>query len=338
MTNSTNTPTQVSVIIPCYNEVATIQPLLDALYDQTYPRQAMEVIISDGGSTDGTPAAIEQWQSAHPDLPVTVCVSPSRSIPAALNIAINAAQGEIIVRLDAHSKPNPEYVARSVETLEAGKAENVGGVWDIQPGNETWIAQSIAAAAGHPIGVGDARYRFTDQAGYVDTVPFGAFHRDLLDRIGLFDETLLTNEDYEFNTRVKQSGGRIWLDPGIRSAYVARATLNALSKQYWRYGFWKVQMLRRCPKTLRWRQALPPTFVAGLVLLTIAASFWQFALWTLIGIAGLYTLILLLVGLQQAVKKKNPALTLGVPLAIATMHFCWGTAFLWGLVHPPKSE
>jgi glycosyltransferase involved in cell wall biosynthesis len=338
MTNQNQTPTQVSVIIPCYNEVATIRPLLDALYNQTYPRQAMEVVISDGSSTDGTQAAIEQWQTGHPDLRVTVIVKPSRGIPAALNLAIEAAKGVIIVRLDAHSKPNPEYVARSVATLEAGKAENVGGVWDIQPGNKGWVARSIAAAAGHPIGVGDARYRFTDQAGYVDTVPFGAFYRELLDRIGVFDETLLTNEDYEFNTRVLQSGGRIWLDPGIRSAYVARDTLSALATQYWRYGYWKVQMLRRYPETLRWRQALPPVFVAGLALLVLLSPFWNVALWTLLATVGLYILALCLAGVQLAIRKKDLALVLGVPLAIATMHFCWGTAFLWGLIHPPKSE
>ena len=140
MTKLNQTPTQVSVIIPCYNEVATIRPLLDALRDQTYPRQAMEVVISDGGSTDGTQDAIKRWQSTHPDLQVTVIVKPSHGIPAALNIALKAASGTIIVRLDAHSKPNPEYVARSVEALESGKAENVGGVWDIQPGDKGWIA------------------------------------------------------------------------------------------------------------------------------------------------------------------------------------------------------
>ena len=338
MTNLTQTPTQVSVIIPCYNEVATIQPLLDALYNQTYPRNAMEVVISDGDSTDGTQTAIERWQTAHPDLQVTVLIKPSQGIPAALNFALKAARGTIIVRLDAHSKPNPEYVARSVETLEAGKAENVGGVWDIQPGNKGWIARSIAAAAGHPIGVGDARYRFTDQAGYVDTVPFGAFRRDLLDRIGMFDETLLTNEDYEFNTRVLQSGGRIWLDPGIRSAYVARDTLGALATQYWRYGYWKFQMLRRYPETLRWRQALPPAFVAGLALLAVLSPFWKTAFWTLLTIAGLYLVVICLAGVQLAFRKKDISLVPGVPLAIATMHFSWGMAFLWGLIHPPKSE
>lgn len=331
-------PTQVSVIIPCYNEAATIQPLLDALYEQTYPRAALEVVISDGGSTDGTQAAIKAWQAAHPDLSIIMIVKPSRGIPAALNLGINAATGAIIVRLDAHSKPNPEYVARSVEAVETGRGENVGGVWDIQPGNERWIARSIAAAAGHPIGVGDARYRYTDQAGYVDTVPFGAFRRDLLDRIGLFDETLLTNEDYEFNTRIRQSGGRIWLDPQIRSVYFARSSLRALARQYWRYGYWKVQMLRRYPETLRWRQALPPAFVAGLAVLVVLALFLKIARWALLAVIGLYTAALLLAGFQLAFRKKDVALILGVPLAISAMHFSWGTAFLWGLINPPKSE
>jgi hypothetical protein len=225
-----------------------------------------------------------------------------------------------------------------VRALDEKRGQNVGGVWEIRPGNDRWIARAIAAAAGHPIGVGDARYRFTDQAGYVDTVPFGAFKRDLLDRIGMFDETLLANEDYEFNARVRQSGGKIWLDPQIRSAYYARSNLRALAKQYWRYGYWKRQMLRRYPETLRWRQALPPLFVLGLIVLALAAPFLRLARWALLGVAALYGLVLLLAGFQLAFRHKDPAMALGVPLAIATMHFSWGAGFLWSLIHPPKSE
>jgi uncharacterized membrane protein YadS len=97
-------------------------------------------------------------------------------------------------------------------------------------------------------------------------------------------------------------------------------------------------MLRRYPETLRWRQALPPVFVAGLALLVLLSPFWNVALWTLLATVGLYILALCLAGVQLAIRKKDLALVLGVPLAIATMHFCWGTAFLWGLIHPPKSE
>ncbi len=328
---------KVSIIIPCFNEQATIQLLLDALYAQTFPHDAMEVVIADGLSTDDTRAKIQQWQENHPDLIVKVVDNPRRNIPAALNTAINASQGDIVVRLDAHSEPDADYVALSVAALEANRGENVGGVWDIRPGRDHWLARSIAAAAGHPIGVGDARYRYTDQAGHVDTVPFGAFRRALLDRIGMFDETLLTNEDYEFNTRVRQNGGRIWIDPAIRSIYYARASLGDLARQYWRYGYWKVQMLRRYPGTIRWRQALPPLFVLGVMVLVFLSPFWALAAWSLLGVLALYLAALLLAALQLVLRHKSLPLLLGVPLAIACMHFSWGTGFLWGLVHPPKN-
>ncbi len=192
-----------------------------------------------------------------------------RTIPSGLNQAIRESRGEIIVRLDAHSMPIPEYVERCVAAHEAGKGDNVGGVWDIRAGADTWIAKAISFAAAHPLGVGDAMYRLNAKAGAVDTVPFGSFRRTLIDRIGAFDETLLANEDYEFNTRVRESGGMVWLDPSIRSVYFSRSTLGKLAHQYWRYGFWKFKMLKRYPHTLRWRQALPPLFVLSLLVLIV---------------------------------------------------------------------
>ena len=328
----------VSVIIPCYNEQSTIGLLLDALYAQTFPRDALEVIIADGLSTDGTRAAIAAWQQQHPDLAVRVIDNPQRIIPAALNRAIAAARGEIIVRLDAHSVPQPDYIARSVAALEAGRGDNVGGVWQIRPGGKGWVARSIAVAAAHPLGVGDALYRYASTAAAVDTVPFGAFRRSLIARIGGFDETLLTNEDYEFNTRIREAGGTVWLDPSIRSAYFARPTLRALAKQYWRYGYWKAQMLRRYPHTLRWRQALPPLFVAGLVALALLAPLWWAARLLLALQVGGYALVLLAAGVHAALKRRFAPLVVGLPLAIATMHLSWGSGLLWGLLRPPKRQ
>jgi len=338
MKSQQSTQPTTSVIVPCYNERPTIHLLLDALYAQTFPSSAMEVVIADGGSTDGTPAAIHQWQADHPDLTVKLVENQNRTIPSALNTAINASSGEIIVRLDAHSEPHCEYVQRIVTALSEKRGENVGGVWDIRPGSGHWIARSIAAAAGHPIGVGDARYRYSDQPAFVDTVPFGAFNRKLLDKVGLFDETLLTNEDYEFNTRIRQQGGRIWLDPQIRSVYYARADLTALARQYWRYGFWKWHMLRRYPETLRWRQALPPMFVTALVFLLLFSPFSRLARWTLAGLISIYLFVLALAGLQLAIRHKSAALVLGVPLAIACMHFSWGTGFLWSMLRPKNQN
>jgi glycosyltransferase involved in cell wall biosynthesis len=298
----------------------------------------MEVVIADGGSNDGTPVLIQEWRQQHPDLAIRVVENPARSIPAALNVAIQASSGEIIVRLDAHSKPDPDYVERAVAAVAEGRGQNVGGVWDIQPGSDHWMARSIAAAAGHPIGVGDARYRYSDQAAFVDTVPFGAFKRSTLDQVGMFDETLLTNEDYEFNTRIRQAGGKIWFDPHIRSVYFARENLSALARQYWRYGYWKVQMLRRYPHTIRWRQALPPLFVAALILLTLLALFFRGALWVLIGVLCTYSLVLFLAGVHLAIRHKRLFLCLGVPLSIACMHFSWGAGFLWGLLRPQNTN
>lgn len=321
--------TLVSVIVPCYNEQDTIHLLLSALNEQTYPLDEMEVIIADGNSTDRTREVINAYMGEHIELSITVIDNEKRTIPAGLNTAISAANGEFIVRLDAHSMPDHKYIERCFEALKQNKGENVGGIWEILPGARSDVARSIAIAASHPIGVGDARYRYTENAGYVDTVPFGAYRRDLIDRIGPYDETLLTNEDYEFNARIRNSGGRIWLDPSIRSQYFARATLTSLVQQYWRYGYWKAKMLKRYPETLRWRQALPPIFVLSLIVFGLAAIFFQPTRW-LFGLElALYILVLMAVGLETALKKREFSVLFGVPVAIAAMHLAWGSAFIW---------
>ena len=323
-------PPSVSVIIPCRNEEKTIHLVLDAIYNQTYPREQMQVVIADGFSEDRTRAEIDAFKTSHPDLDVRVIDNPQRIIPAGLNAAIRSSSGDVIVRMDAHSIPNPDYVALCVDSLERGIAQNVGGVWNIQPGKGSWIARSIATAAGNPLAVGDAHYRFSDKAAYVDTVPYGSYKRGLFEQIGLFDETLLANEDYELNTRILQSGGKIWLDPKIRCTYYARSNLHALSKQYFGYGFWKFQMLKRYPETLRWRQALPPVFILGLFVTLLVGLFWKPSLYLFFSLAGLYLLILLGVGIHMAIKKRDILMMIGVPLAIITMHFTWGAGFIAG--------
>ncbi|HEY3474918.1 MAG TPA: glycosyltransferase family 2 protein [Anaerolineales bacterium] len=322
----------VSIIVPCYNEQSTIRLLLEALCEQTYPRADMEVIIADGLSTDGTRTAIAAFQKDVSDLSIRVVDNPKRSIPSALNRAIEAARGEILLRLDGHSKPYPDYVANCIAAHRAGHGDNVGGVWEIRPGAGTWIAKSIAAAAAHPLGVGDALYRHTRQAAQVDTVPFGSFRRALIEQVGFFDESLLTNEDYEFNARIRKSGGKIWLDPSIRSIYFARASLVDLLRQYWRYGFWKWRMLRRYPATLRWRQALPPLFVFSLLILILLSIFTPFAGIVLGAELLLYFFILILAGIHAAVRERKAYLILGLPLAIAVMHISWGSGLLWSML------
>lgn len=319
----------VSIIIPCYNEEATIHKLLEALRVQTYPLAQMEVVISDGFSTDGTRDVIAGFKKQNTDLSVRVVDNKAKTIPSGVNQAIRESSGEILIRLDAHSMPIPEYVARCVEAHQAGKGDNVGGVWEIRPGADTWVAESVSFAAAHPLGVGDAMYRLNAKAGAVDTVPFGSFRRELIQKIGAFDESLLANEDYEFNTRVREAGGTVWLDPAIRSVYFSRSTFGKLAGQYWRYGFWKFKMLKRYPHTLRWRQALPPVFVLALLTLIVLSLGLAVARVLLVLQLFVYFFVLGLAGLRLAMKTRKGFLFWGLPFAIATMHIAWGMGFLW---------
>jgi succinoglycan biosynthesis protein ExoA len=330
-------PPKVSVIVPCYNEQFTIRPLLEALRSQTFPRAEMEVIIADGMSTDRTREAIAAFQKESPDLEVHLVDNPVRTIPAGLNCAIEAARGEFIVRLDAHSKPYPDYLMNCMDAHAAGRGDNIGGVWEIQPGASTWIAKSIAVAASHPLGVGDAMYRLAASAAEVDTVPFGSYRRTLIEKIGGYNESLLTNEDYEFNTRIRKSGGRVWLDPSIRSTYFSRSTLGELIRQYWRYGFWKWRMLRRFPDTIRWRQALPPLFVLSLMGLALISMLFPLAWWLFVADLLLYFSVLLVAGAYAGLKRRKPYLLFGLPLAISAMHLAWGSGFLWSMLTSSKN-
>jgi succinoglycan biosynthesis protein ExoA len=326
----------VSIIIPCYNEEATICQLLQSIYDQTYPLMDMEVIIANGLSSDHTADKIKGFRESHPQLKIKMITNQRRVIPSGLNRAIEAASGKYILRLDAHSIPHRDYIQKCIAGLEAGLGDNIGGIWQIRPGASTWIARAIAIAAAHPLGAGDARYRIGGVAQEVDTVPFGAYRREILDKIGLFDENLHSNEDYELNVRLRQSGGKIWMDPTIHSVYYARPNLPGLSKQYWRYGYWKAQMIRKHPSTLRWRQFTPPLFVGSIVGLAVLSIWLVFARWLLATIVILYTIIIFAIGMQMSIKNRDLSLAIGLPLAIATIHLSWGTAFLWSLLFKPK--
>lgn len=322
---------KVSIIIPCLNEEKTIAKTLDGIYAQGYASDSIEVLIADGLSHDRTRHVITEYTLQHPDLKIRVLDNTKRTIPSGLNLAIRSAEGAIILRLDAHSIPEPDYVEKCVQDLQAGLGQNVGGVWNIVPGEDTWIANSIAEAAASRLGAGDAHYRTKTAAGPVDTVPFGAFRIETLQKFGGYNEELLANEDYEFNTRIRQAGGIIWLDPEIRCTYFARSTFLQLARQYRRYGYWKAMMLKRYPGTIRWRQALPPMFVSLLILLVMLSVInpWFFPF--LAGITGIYLGILLVYGIKIALIKHYLPFIIGIPLSIGTMHMSWGTGFIAGL-------
>jgi glycosyltransferase involved in cell wall biosynthesis len=327
----------VSIVVPCFRESAWIGRLLDAIRSQTYPIPLIEVVVADGMSDDGTREILRDYVRSHPEFRLVVVDNPQRAIPCALNKAISASTGEILLRMDGHSSPSVDYVATCVSLLEAGKGDMVGGRWAVKPSRNGWAARSIAAAAAHPAAVGDAYYRFATEAREVDTLAFWAFRRRWIETIGLFDEGLGSNEDYDFNSRFRAAGGKIWLDPSISCEYYARPTYSSLAIQYLRYGFWKARMAVVRPSTIRWRQFLPPTALVVFAAVAVMAAVGLFPVFLPLVFAAIYLAVVGNASVGVALRRRDPSLVVGMSLAVATMHLCWASAFLWSLVTLPFS-
>jgi succinoglycan biosynthesis protein ExoA len=324
---------RVSVVVPCRNEARSVERLLDALRAQDW--RVHEVVVVDDGSNDGTPGVVHDYGLRYPEFPLRLIASHGVGIPAAVNAGAGAASGDVLIRLDAHSCPAPDYVRWSVQALDAENAGVTGGVWEIAPGAATLRARAIARAVAHPMGAGDAAYRTGRTLAHaedVDTVPFGCFRKALWQEVGGLNERLLTNEDYEFNYRVRRSGRRVVLDPRVRSTYFARTTLRALAHQYFRYGWWKAEMLKDNPASLRWRQAVPVAFVGTCWLLAAGAPFLPAVRWLLAGFLAVYLLALGAASTQICGGRRTWRILPFLPAAFAAIHFAWGTGVLVNLV------
>jgi glycosyltransferase involved in cell wall biosynthesis len=254
--------------------------------------------------------------------------NPGLIVPTALNIGIRCARGEIIVRVDGHTVIAPDYVRRCVETLQRTGADNVGGLMHTVALNA--VGQAVALATGTPFGVGSARFHYSDCEEWVDTVYLGAWPRAVFERIGLFDEELVRDQDDEFNYRLRKAGGRILLCPDIKSRYTGRSRLWGLWKQYFQYGCWKVRVLQKHPRQMQARQFVPPTFVAALLGSALLAFFASWGLLLLGLIGGAYLLANGAASLITAGRKGWRHLPL-LPLIFAILHFSYGLGFLIGL-------
>jgi glycosyltransferase involved in cell wall biosynthesis len=274
---------RVSVIIPCYQEAKHIDALMDNLLRQDYPSDALEILFADGGSTDGTWDKLEAFAAAHPN--VKVLDNPDKYVPQALNACLRASTGTIVVRMDAHSIYPDDYISTLVRKLNEHHAENVGGVWITEPGDDTAEARAIALATTHPLGIGNADYRLGAEADKrADTVPYGCFRRSLFDRIGFFDEDLIRNQDDEFNGRILRNGGSIWLIPSVKIRYKARPTREKLSTMFYQYGLFKPLVNKKLGAPATLRQFAPPLFVlsgiAALLLVFLRPDWmWVFVVW-----------------------------------------------------------
>ncbi len=317
----------VSIVMPIRNEACHIARALEAVLTQDYPRDKIEVLVVDGMSDDGTREIVARFIER--DSRVRLIDNPSRIVPTALNRGIREARGDIIVRVDGHTVIAQDYVRKCVEALDTTNADNVGGTMNAV--GQTVAAQAIALASSSRFGVGNALFHYADAARWVDTVYMGAYHREVFDRIGLFDEELVRNQDDEFNFRLTRAGGKIWLDPEIRSDYFSRATLHALWKQYFEYGFWKVRVIQKHGRPASWRHLVPGAFVLALVA-SAALGMVSRAPLPFLLVVALYAFASLAVSLWLAAHRGWRYLPL-LPLAFATMYLAYGVGFAIGTVN-----
>lgn len=312
----------VTVVMPIRNEAEHLTDAVEAVLAQDYPGD-VEVILAVGPSDDGTERVAEGLAT---DARVRVVDNPDGGTPSGLNRAIEAAKGAVVARADGHARLSPGYLRTAVELLDETGAWNVGGIQ--RAVGDTRMQQAVAAAMSSRFGTGDARFHYGGEPGPTDTVYLGVWPREVLQRLGGFDERLIRNQDYELNVRIRDAGGVVYFDPRLEATYRPRASLRALASQYWQYGRWKRVVLRQHPGSLRWRQAVPPAAVLANAVGLVAAPFWP---WTLV-VPSSYLIATVAAAIR--VGRSDVGMVLRLPGVFVTMHHAWGAGFLAG---PPRS-
>ena len=313
----------VCVVMPVRDEADHLEAAVSAVRAQDYPGD-MSVVLAVAPSRDGTEAIAARLAAA--DDRVAVVPNPRGVTPAGLNEAIRASTAPVIVRVDGHATLSPGYIRRAVETMRRTNAVNVGGIQ--RAVGTTQFEEAVAEAMTSRFGTGDATFHYGGAEGPTDTVYLGVFDRPAIEAVGLFDERLVRNQDYELNIRLRQAGGVVWFDPALEVSYRPRGTLRTLARQYFDYGQWKRVVVAEHPRSLRWRQAVPPIVTATLALTTVV---------------GVVRPRLLAVPATYAVAVLGAALTTGstwanrarLSVIFPTMHLSWGAGFLVGRRLPP---
>lgn len=315
----------VTLIVPVRNEEAHIEACLRSLLAQDHPADRLECLVVDGDSDDRTASIVRRM--AEVDARIRLLRNPRRAMPHGLNLGIAAAKGALVGVVNGHSALPPDYVSRLVRTVETTGAWSVGG--RIVRVARSPIHRAIALATSSPVGVGDSRHNYADEAGWVETAFPGFWRRDVFDRVGPFDPEMLLNEDNELSHRIRKAGGGIWYDPSVAVEYVPRATLPALFRQYHGYARGKIRVLRKHGGGLRWRHAIPAGWVAWLVgggAAALMASPLR-PIW-LIG-TGLYAGVVLVASLR--LRKPDTRWWL-IAAAFVTLHLAYGLGTWGGLL------
>mgnify|MGYP000272676118 CR=1 FL=1 len=336
--NGAANPIVVSVVSPCRNEIRHIRPFMESLLAQDYPAGHWELIVADGMSDDGTREALREMELRYAPR-LLVIDNQGRIVSTGLNAAVRQARGLYVLRVDCHAEYEPDFIRCSIEVLEQTGADNVGG--PVRTKSRTYIQSAIAAAYHSPFSCGGAKSPMDDYEGYADTVQFGCWRTGRLKELGLFDESLVRNQDDELNLRTIRAGGKIWQSPKIRFWYYPRPRLGALFRQYFQYGFWKVAVIRKHKIPASWRHVIPGTFAAVNVFLLAAAAVAWVCQWPAAGMAvgaalaimdGCYLAVLLLASLTTA-RRSGWKLLPVLPVVFAIYHISYGIGFLAGLLY-----
>ncbi len=315
----------VSVVVPMRNEGQHLARAVASILAQEYP-VPFDVCLAVAPSSDDTEVVAAELSAASPR--VSVVANPAGVTPAGLNAAIAASTGSIVVRVDGHSELSDGYIKRAVRTMCRTGAVNVGGRQVPQP--ETPFEEAVAAATTSWMGTGGATYRVGGAEGPVDTVYLGVFDRAAGDAVGWFDESLIRNQDYELNIRLRDAGGTVWFDPDLWVGYRPRGSWQALATQYYEYGWWKAEVVRRHPDSLRARQAAAafaaPGFAVGATVL-LRRGWGRTACIAVITLTG---------ALTGALSRNRFSDVVGVGAAIAVIQLSWSAGFLSSALRPSK--
>ena len=310
--------------MPVLNEEKHLASAISSIFDQIgLPKDQVEVILALGPSTDSTNQVAEALKS---QFPVKIVQNPTGKTPAGLNLAIKAAKNKIIVRVDAHSQLSPDYTKLAVQILNETKAANVGGV--MKAVGHTSLQQAIAWAYGSRLGLGGGAYHVGGQAGPSDSVYLGVFRKEILDKLGGFNEKMIRGQDWELNLRIRNSGELVYFDPRLEVTYYPRASLTKLAKQFFDTGAWRAELTRTHIAKANPRYFAPPVAVLAI---SIGLGLFLAGVGGILGLVPLAGYVFGLLLAAVSTRGLSFAARLNILIALPTMHFCWGTGFISGL-------
>lgn len=323
----------VSVVIACRNEEAYIARCLDSVLHSGYDPGRMEILVVDGLSTDNTRRIVQEYALNWPQ--VRLVDNPRRSIPAAWNTGIDAARGDLILRLGAHCEYSENYLTEAVDMQARSGADCVGGITMIRARDTGFLAEAVEVVLSHPFGVGASHFRTgVVEPTWVDTIPYAIMTRDLIERVGRYDERLHRSEDWDYAIRIRAAGGRTLLCPSMRSTYLARSHPLDLLRYSFSNGLW-VTWPWRLFRTQFAARHLAPLFATLLAILLGAAGLVLRPAWIgLLVLVAVYAGISLAIGVQASRRRRSLKLTFSVPIALALHHAAYGVGSICGLVRP----